>query len=247
VAEERRRVVGWVEAWLLWFTGDLERAFLWGVDAPYRRVGIGRRLYDLALSHLRDLDAVRLHSNAESGSDGARFLESRGWRCTREEHWFGLDPATVDTTVLDGLGSGVSVLPWSAVDSRAVWEVHSAAAVDIPGDLPRKREAFDQWNERLLGNPLFSRELSHAVVVNARVVATSALLVDRDAAVGEHALTATAKPDARQGLRAARKARRDPRRESRRSPRPRHGERLREPPDARRQPAPRVSPHRSTR
>jgi GNAT superfamily N-acetyltransferase len=200
VAEEQGRLVGWIEGWLLWFTGDPERALVWGVvDAPYRRRGIGGRLYDVALTHVRGLGAVRLHGNAELGSAGARFLERHEWRCTREEHWFGLDPSTVDTTALDGLGSGVSVVPWSDVDPHGLWEVHSAGAMDVPGDLPREREPFDEWSERLLGNPLLAPGLSHAVVVGGRVVATSALLVDREAAVGEHALTATAKPDRGKG------------------------------------------------
>ena len=200
VAEAGGEPVGFVEAWILWFTGDLERALVWGVvDEAQRGRGIGTRLNDLALAHLREIGAARLHSNAELGGDGARFLETHGWRCTREEHWFGLDPAAVDTSALDSLEPGVAVVPWAEADPRAVWEVHSTAVLDVPGDLPRAREPFEEWSERLLGNPLFSRELSHAVVVDGRVVATSALVVDREAGVGEHALTATARAERGKG------------------------------------------------
>jgi RimJ/RimL family protein N-acetyltransferase len=200
LAEADGEPVGFVEAWILWFTGDLERALVWGVvDEAHRGRGIGTSLNELALAHVREIGAVRLHSNAELGADGARFLDAHGWRRTREEHWFGLDPAGVDTSPLDALDPRVLVMPWSAVDPHALWEVHSTAVMDVPGDLPREREPFEEWRERLLGNPLFSPELSHAVVVDGRVVATSSLLVDREAKVGEHALTGTARGDRGKG------------------------------------------------
>lgn len=200
MAEEGGVVVGWVEAWFLWFTGDSERALLWGVvDRVHRGRGIGGRLYDRGLRHLRERGARRLHSNAEVGADGAQFLEAYGWRLTREEHWLGLDPAAVDTSALDHLPPNVSVASWDDLDAEALWEVHATAAMDVPGDLPRERESFGDWRERVLAQPLFARELSQAVLVDARVVATSALLVDREARTGEHALTATVRPERGKG------------------------------------------------
>jgi GNAT superfamily N-acetyltransferase len=197
-----RELAGWANARLRWAIEATDVAGGWvGVLPAHRRSGLGSRLYELAENHARSLGARRFTSFAMQASDeGRTFARHRGFEEGRREQYWELDVATAALRNMPPPPGADVVRLRSLVDSeRELFELYNAAHSDMPGDETWTLD-FEEWLPETLGNPTLDLDMSAVVVVDARPVAFSWLLADRDGGIGENELTGTLPAFRRRGL-----------------------------------------------
>jgi GNAT superfamily N-acetyltransferase len=200
VAESDGELVGWGEAEFDWLTERDDIGTVWVVVAPdRRRRGLGSALFERGVAHVLEHGARELRS--WSLSDGDSFLEHRGFRRTRVERISAVDPRTVDTSALDELPAGVTLLPLSALSHRLpeVHPLYAEAAADMPADHPESNMPYDEWL-KVIDKPERSREGSFVVLLDDRPVSLAWISVDGERGVAEHGLTGTRRGFRRRGF-----------------------------------------------
>lgn len=200
VAETEGEVVASAEAFLNWRAEEPGIASLWiGVLPHARRQGIGSRLYELAETHFRTHGARKLEMSALD-EDGRRFAERRGFVHSRTERFSALDPRSVDLSELRRIaeakaeeGFRVATLRQVLDRQRDLHTLWQEAAADMPRDDPTQPQPYDDWEERVLGNPLLDLDASAVVLAGERPVSFAWLAVDREGRRAASILTGTAR------------------------------------------------------
>ncbi len=200
VAETAGEVVGSAEAFLNWRTQESGIASLWSGVLPHaRRQGIGSRLYDLAETHFRAHGARRIETSVVD-EDGRRFAERRGFVHSRTERFSALDPRTVDLSELRRLaeekaeeGFRLATLREVLHEQRELYTLWQEAAADMPRDDPTQPQPYEEWRERVLGNPLLDLDASAVVLAGERPASFAWLAVDPEGRRAAHTLTGTAR------------------------------------------------------
>jgi GNAT superfamily N-acetyltransferase len=196
VAEAGGGVVAWSPALFAFESARTDTGFAGVTVAPaVRRRGVGSRLLERALDHLRAGGATRASSEAWE-DDGRRFLERRGFRQTFERRLSALDPRDVRRGEVERARAaaaleGYEVVPFSACEPEEVHAVDAVASRDIPGDDAMDDVRFDEWHARHWRHPLRSLEGSLAARHDGRVVAVTFLRVDGDRGRAMNDMTGT--------------------------------------------------------
>jgi GNAT superfamily N-acetyltransferase len=207
VAEERDEIVGYGEAFLLWDVKEEGIAFFWfGVRPDARRRGIGSRFYELAEAHVREAGARRLETFTAADAEAERFLTRRGFRKTRVEQAWTLDPRRVDVAASADLEraraeDGFQVVPLREVRDRPedLYALFSEVHADMPSDHTHD-EPYEDWKRMLFDYPDLDDDGSYVVVAGDRPVSVSWMAVDRDGRRAGHMMTGTARDFRRRGL-----------------------------------------------
>lgn len=163
------------------------------VDAAHRRRGLGDRLGDRLLDHLREAGATKATSFFRWTEEGERWAAARGWARLITGPLIAVDPRLVaEPSVPDGY----TWAPLSEVAPETVFEAVKEAALDEP--TPEPNDAFDfddfllEWNE-----PDADLESGTAVLAADSAVAAFSFLL-RDGERAKHGFTGTVR--AHQGL-----------------------------------------------
>jgi GNAT superfamily N-acetyltransferase len=207
VAEADGEVVGSSEAFLQWDVKEEGVAFVWfGVRRDARGRGIGSSFYELAETHLLEAGARRLDTLTAGDADGERFLAERGFRKTRVEQAWVLDPRTVDVSALPRLerargADGFGLVPLREVRHRPeeLFELFSEVHADVPSDHTHE-ERYDEWTRTLLEYPDLDLDGSYVVLAGGRPVSLAWIAVDREGGRAGHMMTGTARDFRRRGL-----------------------------------------------
>jgi GNAT superfamily N-acetyltransferase len=197
VAEEAGEIVGFGQVLLRWRAEDPGIGVVWACVAPEaRRRGIGTALVAAGIEHVRAHGAHTLNTSA--APDAVGFAERLGFRRTRSEQLWEIDPRTADLSELPRLegearSQGYRLVPLRELldRPRELHELYVAAEDDIPTDYPRGGLPFEEWERETLGKPLLDPDGSMNVLHGDRPVAFAWLLVDHDGRRGEHELTGT--------------------------------------------------------
>ena len=199
VAVEGDEVAGLAQAWLRWRAADpgIGNTRVW-VAEEWRGRGLGGRLLELAEEHLVQYGAHRVRSSVGPNPAGRRFAERHGYRRTRSERFWTLDPRAADLSELPSLEAarldeGYRLVPLRELLDRRhdLHALYGAAEDDIPSDDPRAPLAFEEWEPETLGSPLLDPDGSITVLAGERPVSFAWLIVDREHGVAEHELTGT--------------------------------------------------------
>ncbi|MBA3329799.1 MAG: GNAT family N-acetyltransferase [Actinobacteria bacterium] len=199
VAAEGEKVVGLAEGRLRWRAADsgIGIVRVW-VAEERRGRGLGGMLLGLAEEHLVRHGAHRLRSSVGPDPAGRRFAERHGYRRTRSERFWTLDPRAADLSELPSLeaarlAEGYRLVPLRELLDRRhdLHALYEATEDDIPSDDPRSPLAFEEWEPETLGNPLLDPDGSITVLAGERPVSFAWLLVDREHGVAEHEMTGT--------------------------------------------------------
>jgi GNAT superfamily N-acetyltransferase len=207
VAEEDGDIAGWSEAFLQWDVTEEGVAFFWlGVRRDARRRGIGGQFYELVEAHLLDAGARRLETFTAGDPDAERFLAERGFRKTRAQQAWTLDPRTVDAVATAELErakehDGYRVVPLRELRDRSeeLYALFSEAHSDVPSDHTHD-EPYDDWKRVLFEYPDLDDDGSYVVLAGERPVSFAWLAADRDRGRATHVMTGTARDFRRRGL-----------------------------------------------
>jgi GNAT superfamily N-acetyltransferase len=190
VAVEGEDVVGFATAYFHWFAGEAGKGRIWvGVQADWRRRGIGSALWEAAAEHLHD--ARKLTVEVDDDPDGLAFIEHRGFSQYDSEVISRLDPR--ECRLEAKRHAGYRVVPLRAVLARErdLYDLYGAAGAMWPAD-PENRVTFEEWRQFILGNPLLDPEASVLVVDSDQRIASLAwLLADHGQSRAENEWTAT--------------------------------------------------------
>ncbi|MFG2055554.1 GNAT family N-acetyltransferase [Micromonospora sp. NPDC048930] len=178
VAEADGRVVGWVSAFRNVRTsaeGVGEIALL-HVHPEHRRRGLGHRLLDRALDHLRPLGVRRIRTWARAES--LDFARRNGFVPSREMRYsaLALDPAPPAPKP----PPGVRLHPLTGIDPRRMYELEAVTSADEPGDLATDVLSYETWRYDVWDNVGLDHASSVAAEVDGDLVAYSLVLRDGD-------------------------------------------------------------------
>ena len=156
------------------------------VEAASRRRGVGDRLGEQLLDHLRGVGATSATSFFRFSEEGERWAASRGWRRLLSGPLIALDPRGVPEP---SLPPSFRCVAFSSLEPEALYEAVTAAALDeptpVPNDNIRLDEFVDQWSD-----PDLDLDASTAVLAeDGRVVAFAFIMVVDDRA--QHGFTGT--------------------------------------------------------
>jgi GNAT superfamily N-acetyltransferase len=207
IAQRRGRPVGFAHARLASETGDTRLGHLRGAVEPgERHNGCGAALLQAGLAFLAEM-RVAVVQVASKDPTGERFLAANGFvrrramRCSQLD----LQSARVEPRGHE-LPPGTSAVPVSALSSRSVFELYSAATRDMPGDHAAESVHLERWREGWLASPELDRDCSVVLCLEDRPVAVAFMLVDAERRSGANELTGTL-PDYRgRGFASAAKA-----------------------------------------
>ena len=209
VAEVDGDIVGFGRAELEWWVGarrDVGRAAV-AVAQSHRGRGIGGRLYDVAEVHLREVGARVAAGSTGTDAYDRGFAERRGFRQTRLERYWTLDPRDVDLSPLLRLEEakrteGYRVLPLADLRDREhdLYELYMATAKDVPADDELGGLDFEEWCKDIWADPDLSFEASFVVLADERPVAATWVVVDPEGARADNDFTGTLREYRRRGL-----------------------------------------------
>ncbi|MEV0461260.1 GNAT family N-acetyltransferase [Catellatospora methionotrophica] len=176
VVEDGGQIVGWTSAFrnITTSEADFGEISLLHVHPDHRRRGAGALLFDAASRHLTALGVRRVRAWVQGES--LDFARGRGFTPSRELRYSMLEtrlaPPTPDAP------AGVSVVPLSGLDERALYTAYVAASADEPGDVPSDAISFDTWRYEVWNNVGLDKDASTAVLYGGQIVAFT--LVKRD-------------------------------------------------------------------
>jgi ribosomal protein S18 acetylase RimI-like enzyme len=172
--------------------------WLWiGVDAAYRRRGIGTALYERIEARL-GARPLRTSANDE---DGRRFLERRAFVRTNVLRLLALD---LEHAVLPA--AAVATLPLSAVDVDAIRMLYREGHDDVPAASPRAPFTDESFRREVLEAELVDRDVSSVVTEDGHVVAFTLVLANHEDGRAETQMTAVRRDRRGRGLAQAVKA-----------------------------------------
>jgi len=177
VAEEEGQIVGEGYGLLTFFSERSETGIVGvTVRASHRRQGIGAQLYELAAEHALSLGATSLLAKFHENDEAVAFARARGFSEVRAEAESAVDPRTIT----ERPPADVDLRPVSAVDPRLVHAVDVEATGDMPATEPFEDIPYDEWEQHVLRNPVFTPEGSFVVIVDGVAAAVSLIVVDPD-------------------------------------------------------------------
>jgi GNAT superfamily N-acetyltransferase len=198
VAEENRRIVGYGQNLLAWYTSRTDLASVWiGVAEDERNRGIGSDLYRGAEQWFEPLGVRTLHTMAVEGTPGIEFALARGFERTRTAYQQRLVLADADLSALAALenkraAEGLRVVPLNEIrDLSALQELYAIASLDVPEDEPEDNVQPDEFEGHILGDPEMSREASMVVLDGDKPVSLAFLLINPESMIGMSDLTGT--------------------------------------------------------
>ena len=175
VAEEAGLIVGYVHAFLNFFTEGSTTAYVMlDVRASHRRGGLGSELYELADVHARAHGATSFLTTFDENEPGVAFARGRGFREVRAETNSSVDPRTVIERPLPE----VDLLVFEDAEPVHIYTVDLEATRDIPSTEPMNVMPYDDWRQHVLEHPLFAAQGSFVAMVDGVAAAVSLILVD---------------------------------------------------------------------
>lgn len=159
-----------------------------GVDAQYRRRGIGGALYDHMMQLATEWGAKRMYGNVSEDDEHARrFIEKRGFAYTgRQERLSRLDVHAANLAGYEGAverlaeqGLKVTTLAEVGVDNedfmRALHHMQFQSALDIPSSEEWEEPPFETWRKWTLEAPGRSPERVFLALDGDRPVGVASL------------------------------------------------------------------------
>jgi len=171
IAEVDGVLAGRSVSYLNFFGGTSGRIYV-AVGSAYRGQGVGAALYESALEHVLALEPSELVTDFHETPEGVRFAQTRGFRETRAEQLSVLDPRTVSEHLR------AEVRPLTEGDLRDAHRIDEATTRDIPMHEPINEIPYDEWEEWVLDEPLFTREGSFLAYADGEAAAVSLLTAD---------------------------------------------------------------------
>jgi GNAT superfamily N-acetyltransferase len=207
VAVEDGVVTGWARALFRWGHAEPGAARIGGgVRLDRRGRGLGAALYEEAVTHLREHGGTTVYAET-LGDAGERFLRARGFETIATEHYSAIDPASTDLAGLDRLeaeraAEGFVLAPLRELRDRPrdVWELDSAAKLDVPCVAPRVRLPYEDWRPEAFEHPDLDDDGSQIVLHGDRPVAYAFISADRTAGRAVNGMTGTLPGYRRRGL-----------------------------------------------
>jgi len=153
VHEENGAIVGSGVTWRDVETAAADAHLVTVLVAPEERGrGIGTALADWLTSHQTAAGARKVTTRV-AGDEGFAFAEQRGFRATRTERISRLDLGGKPPAI-PPLAEGLTARLLSEVDDlRAVHDLESAVAADIPADVPVVPSPYEEWLIEIIGDP----------------------------------------------------------------------------------------------
>ncbi len=207
VATDRRRVVGFaVTGFAMWTSGRVAYAHF-GVRPEWRHRGIGGRLFETLDAYLSTLRPSRTLSGTERDDEASsRFLRARGFRHTRDDQAWSVDPRTVSVAELaERRGAaesrGLRLVPMRSLLDRPedIYRLNLALERDLPSDVPIA-QPYPVWRTHELETPLFAPDASFCVLAGDEPVAMTWIVLDAAGRRARHGMTGTLPAYRHQGL-----------------------------------------------
>ena len=202
VAEDAGEIAGFANSRLRWALQAEGIAGIWsGVMPPFRRNGLGTRLYETAAAYIVEHGAHRLESTVRADEpEGRAFARTLGFEEGRSEQYWQLEVGSAALAGNEPAGD-VTIVRLRDVRprERELFELYDAAERDMPDDYTHAM-AFEDWLPETLGNPELDLDLSAVVLVGDRPAAFAWLTADRDGARAANEMTGTAPDFRRRGL-----------------------------------------------
>ena len=157
-----------------------------------RRAGIGAALLEAITPWARTEGFVGWESSIKSDDeDSLAWVRRRGFAEHGRELRLELDVTTLDPPPIDP-PPGVEIVTWAERPelARGLYEVHSEAAPDIPGEEDSSHASFEDWLKHDMGGPGDRPEATFVALVDGEVVGYSKFsLTDAQPTVAFHDLT----------------------------------------------------------
>src|SRR6266542_7103229 len=138
-------IVARAEASLNWFSESRTAFAGVSVREPFRRRGIGGRLWELVEGHLRELAPTRVLSMFVETSEGVAFARARGFDEVRAETLSCVDPRTVDLSRLES--PQLQLVPLRDIPPEEIFETEVATRADVPMTDRLDDIRFEDWLE----------------------------------------------------------------------------------------------------
>jgi GNAT superfamily N-acetyltransferase len=138
------------------------------VHPDYRRRGIGTALYNHLMERLAEHKPAFLScSTREDQVEGLRFLAKRGFEQVMRAPISHLDVPGFDPAPFSGVQAkveslGIKIMPLAELATmdenwkRKLWDIEWELIQDVPMPDPPTRQTFENYEERVLGNPGFA-------------------------------------------------------------------------------------------
>jgi GNAT superfamily N-acetyltransferase len=157
-----------------------------------RRAGIGAALVDAITPWARDEGFTGWETSIKSDDDESlAWAQRRGFSEHGRELRLELDVTAIDPPSIDP-PPGVEIVTWAERPelARGLYEVHSEAAPDIPGEEGLPEATFEDWLKHDMGGPGDKPEATFVALVDGEVVGYSKFsLTDAQPTVAFHDLT----------------------------------------------------------
>lgn len=157
-----------------------------------RRAGIGAALVDAITPWARGEGFTGWETSIKSDDDESlAWAERRGFSEHGRELRLELDVTAIDPPSIDP-PPGVEIVTWAERPelARGLYEVHSEAAPDIPGEEDQPQASFEDWLKDDMGGPGDKPEATFVALVDGEVVGYSKFsLTDAQPTVAFHDLT----------------------------------------------------------
>jgi GNAT superfamily N-acetyltransferase len=149
--------------------------WLWiGVDAAYRRRGIGAALYERIEARLAALGATPLRTQINDDA-GRAFVERRGFARTNVLRMQALDLRSADLPE-----PTVETLPLRSIEIDSLFPLYASTHADIPSRSPRPPVAEGDFRREVSESQLIDLDASRLVLEDGEPVAFTLVLVNRE-------------------------------------------------------------------
>ncbi len=169
--------------------------------------GIGSRLYDALLEHLKSVGGRNVIAIFVQNDSGERFARTRGFVHVKSAPISRVDPRTVELTIADDPGFRVQPLAALRDRPRDIFDLDAIAALDEPAVNPTDAPRYEDWELAEWRHPDLELNGSSVVLSGDKPVALSLLRVDAERGRGVSAFTATLPEFRGRGLATRAKAR----------------------------------------
>lgn len=156
-----------------------------------RGQGIGSRLYDALLEHLRSVGANNVVAYFAQNDAGERFARARGFEHVKTAPIQRVDPRTVTLDIPDDPDFGVVSFAQMRDRPRDVFDLDAIGVLDEPSVNPMDKLRYDEWEREEWQHPDLELDGSTVVLSGDRMVAFTWLRVDAERGRGISAFTAT--------------------------------------------------------
>jgi GNAT superfamily N-acetyltransferase len=186
VAELEGAIVAWAPSGVY---ADGSGWFWIGVDAAYRRRGIGTALYRRIEARL----GARLLRASAMDDDGRRFLQRRGFVRTNMLSVFARELGELPEPTIE-------TLPLSAVEIGSIQQLYAEGHDDVPSESPRAPYTAERFQREVVEAELVDRNVSSVVVEGGEPVAFTLVLANHEDARAETQMTAVRRDRRGRGL-----------------------------------------------